>query len=203
MAWVDATLTGSKAPHHHKAVCLLNIFTELSRAACTAAHALAPVCKAKGQEGPQQQQFLALLTHRCKLHTHSGCIASTQPAAASAAGREAFLEQVFAWVKTYGGKIFGQMRRMGISVDWDRLAFTMDDNLVGAVQEAFVMLHQEGLIYRENRLVNWCCTLHTAVSDIEVGCLRPPSRTAVHATATMLLCTHAPILDLLVSLAAD
>ena len=81
---------------------------------------------------------------------------------------------MFAWVKTYGGKIFGQMRRMGISVDWDRLAFTMDDNLVGAVQEAFVRLHQEGLIYRENRLVNWCCTLHTAVSDIEVGRLRPP-----------------------------
>jgi len=71
-------------------------------------------------------------------------------------------------VKTYGGKIFGQMRRMGISVDWDRLAFTMDDNLVAAVQEAFVRLFQEGLIYRENRLVNWCCTLHTAVSDIEV-----------------------------------
>ena len=84
------------------------------------------------------------------------------------AGREAFLEQVFAWVKTYGGKIFGQMRRMGISVDWSRRAFTMDDNLVAAVQEAFVRLHQKGLIYRENRLVNWCCTLHTAVSDIEV-----------------------------------
>ncbi len=79
------------------------------------------------------------------------------------------MEQVFAWVKTYGGKIFGQMRRMGISVDWDRLAFTMDDNLVAAVQEAFVRLFQEGLIYRENRLVNWCCTLHTAVSDIEVS----------------------------------
>ncbi len=58
---------------------------------------------------------------------------------------------------------------MGISVDWDRLAFTMDDNLVAAVQEAFVRLFQEGLIYRENRLVNWCCTLHTAVSDIEVS----------------------------------
>ena len=89
-------------------------------------------------------------------------------ACCATAGREAFLEQVFAWVKTYGGKIFGQMRRMGISVDWDRLAFTMDDNLVAAVQEAFVRLHQDGLIYRENRLVNWCCTLHTAVSDIEV-----------------------------------
>ena len=61
------------------------------------------------------------------------------------------------------------MRRMGISVDWDRLAFTMDDTLVAAVQEAFVRLFQEGLIYRENRLVNWCCTLHTAVSDIEVS----------------------------------
>ncbi|DBB14039.1 TPA: hypothetical protein ACH3X3_001004 [Trebouxia sp. C0006] len=94
-------------------------------------------------------------------------------------GREAFLEQVFAWVKTYGGKIFGQMRRMGISVDWDRLAFTMDDNLVAAVQEAFVRLFQEGLIYRENRLVNWCCTLHTAVSDIEVDHLEVKGRTLV------------------------
>ena len=92
---------------------------------------------------------------------------------------------MFAWVKTYGGKIFGQMRRMGISVDWDRLAFTMDDNLVGAVQEAFVRLHQEGLIYRENRLVNWCCTLHTAVSDIEVGCLCPPP--LFHAAISLLL----------------
>ncbi|KAL3156713.1 hypothetical protein ABBQ38_000987 [Trebouxia sp. C0009 RCD-2024] len=94
-------------------------------------------------------------------------------------GREAFLEQVFSWVKTYGGKIFGQMRRMGISVDWERLAFTMDDNLVAAVQEAFVRLHQEGLIYRENRLVNWCCTLHTAVSDIEVDHLEVKKRTLV------------------------
>lgn len=84
------------------------------------------------------------------------------------AGREAFLEQVFRWVKEYGGKIFGQLRRMGSSVDWDRLAFTMDDNLVTAVQEAFVRLHRDGLVYRDNRLVNWDCTLHTAVSDIEV-----------------------------------
>ena len=114
----------------------------------------------------------------------SSCSCSAA-AAAAGAGREAFLEQVFAWVKTYGGKIFGQMRRMGISVDWDRLAFTMDDNLVGAVQEAFVRLHQEGLIYRENRLVNWCCTLHTAVSDIEVACRplsrSPPSPVVLHA----------------------
>ena len=85
------------------------------------------------------------------------------------AGREAFLEQVFKWVKTYGGKIFGQLRRMGSSVDWNRLAFTMDDNLVTAVQEAFMRLHKDGLVYRDNRLVNWDCTLHTAVSDIEVG----------------------------------
>lgn len=74
-------------------------------------------------------------------------------------------------MKEYGGKIFGQLRRMGSSVDWDRLAFTMDDKLVTAVQEAFVRLHSDGLIYRENRLVNWDCTLHTAVSDIEVSVL--------------------------------
>lgn len=86
-------------------------------------------------------------------------------------GREAFLQQVFKWVKEYGGKIFGQLRRMGSSVDWERLAFTMDDNLVTAVQEAFVRLHKDGLVYRDNRLVNWDCTLHTAVSDIEVGSL--------------------------------
>ncbi len=111
------------------------------------------------------------------------------------------MEQVFAWVKTYGGKIFGQMRRMGISVDWDRLAFTMDDNLVAAVQEAFVRLFQEGLIYRENRLVNWCCTLHTAVSDIEVSvvfsCFGPMSNEIILHSFRVLAkgCCAAPVED--------
>lgn len=105
----------------------------------------------------------------CHLHALRHPIKTLQALVHNNVGREAFLEQVFKWVKTYGGKIFGQLRRMGSSVDWDRLAFTMDDNLVTAVQEAFVRLHKDGLVYRDNRLVNWDCTLHTAVSDIEVG----------------------------------
>eukprot|EP01025_Chloroclados_australasicus_P060277 TRINITY_DN771_c5_g1_i1.p1 TRINITY_DN771_c5_g1~~TRINITY_DN771_c5_g1_i1.p1 ORF type:complete len:1316 (-),score=198.99 TRINITY_DN771_c5_g1_i1:331-4227(-) len=83
-------------------------------------------------------------------------------------GREVFLEEVHAWVKEYGGKIHNQLRRMGSSVDWSRLRFTMDDDLCKAVKEAFLQMHKKGLIYRDNRLVNWCCTLKTAVSDIEV-----------------------------------
>ena len=87
------------------------------------------------------------------------------------AGRDKFLQEVFAWVDNYRGKIRTQLCRIGSSVDWSRLRFTMDDDLCAAVREAFVRLHGDGLIYRDNRLVNWCCTLHTAVSDIEV---RPP-----------------------------
>ena len=83
-------------------------------------------------------------------------------------GREKFLTEVYKWVDEYGGTICNQLRRIGSSVDWDRKAFTMDDNLSRAVLEAFVRLHEDGLIYRDNRLVNWCCRLKTAVSDIEV-----------------------------------
>eukprot|EP00892_Ulva_mutabilis_P005873 jgi/Ulvmu1/3658/UM017_0072.1 len=83
-------------------------------------------------------------------------------------GREGFLKEVHAYVKEYGNTILEQQQAMGISVDWDRQAFTMDANLSRAVLEAFVRLYQDGLIYRENRLVNWCCKLRTAVSDIEV-----------------------------------
>ena len=84
------------------------------------------------------------------------------------AGRDKFLQEVFTWVDNYRGKIRTQLCRIGSSVDWSRLRFTMDDDLCAAVREAFVRLHGDGLIYRDNRLVNWCCTLHTAVSDIEV-----------------------------------
>ncbi|KAK9820072.1 hypothetical protein WJX72_005790 [[Myrmecia] bisecta] len=83
-------------------------------------------------------------------------------------GRDAFVAETYMWVEEYGGKICSQMRRIGSSVDWSRLAFTMDDKLTAAVKEAFLRLHAEGLIYRENRLVNWDCILKTAVSDIEV-----------------------------------
>ena len=92
-------------------------------------------------------------------------------------GREKFLEEVWKYVEEYGGKICHQLRRLGSSVDWSRQAFTMDENLSAAVKEAFVRLHAEGLIYRDNRLVNWCCKLKTAVSDIEVDYIDIPKRT--------------------------
>jgi valyl-tRNA synthetase len=83
-------------------------------------------------------------------------------------GRDKFLERVFEWKEAYGGKIFNQLRRLGSSLDWSRERFTMDDMLSKAVKEAFVRMHSEGLVYRDNRLVNWCCKLKTAISDIEV-----------------------------------
>ena len=83
-------------------------------------------------------------------------------------GREQFLEKVWEWKAESGGTITRQLRRMGASVDWSRERFTMDENLSRAVREVFVRLHQEGLIYRGKRLVNWDPALHTAISDLEV-----------------------------------
>ncbi len=83
-------------------------------------------------------------------------------------GREAFVERVWQWKKEYGGAILGQMKRLGASVDWSREYFTMDDNLSRAVREAFVRLHEDGLIYRGAYIVNWCPRCQTALSDLEV-----------------------------------
>ena len=83
-------------------------------------------------------------------------------------GREKFLDKVWAWKGESGGNITRQLRRLGSSVDWSRERFTMDQGLSTAVQECFVRLHQEGLIYRGKRLVNWDPVLHTAISDLEV-----------------------------------
>ncbi|MCC7258881.1 MAG: valine--tRNA ligase, partial [Gammaproteobacteria bacterium] len=83
-------------------------------------------------------------------------------------GRERFVERVWQWKEQSGGTICRQMRRLGNSVDWSRDRFTMDDGLSEAVTEVFVRLHQEGLIYRGQRLVNWDPVLHTALSDLEV-----------------------------------
>ncbi len=83
-------------------------------------------------------------------------------------GREKFLEKVWDWKKQSGGTITRQIRRLGASVDWSRERFTMDAGLSHAVLEAFVRLHDEGLIYRGQRLVNWDPALHTAISDLEV-----------------------------------
>ncbi len=82
-------------------------------------------------------------------------------------GREAFVKKVWEWKDNYGAAIYDQLRRLGSSVDWDRTCFTMDPMMCKAVTEAFVRLHDDGTIYRSNRLVNWSCTLKSAISDIE------------------------------------
>ncbi|MGA3210108.1 MAG: valine--tRNA ligase [Terriglobales bacterium] len=83
-------------------------------------------------------------------------------------GREEFVARVWKWRAEYGGAILEQMKRLGESVDWDREYFTMDDSRSRAVREAFVRLHEEGLIYRGNYIVNWCPRCGTAISDLEV-----------------------------------
>ncbi|MDQ7985691.1 valine--tRNA ligase [Pseudomonas sp. G34] len=83
-------------------------------------------------------------------------------------GRDKFLDKVWEWKAESGGNITRQIRRLGSSVDWSRERFTMDDGLSEAVKEAFVRLHEDGLIYRGKRLVNWDTKFHTAISDLEV-----------------------------------
>ena len=83
-------------------------------------------------------------------------------------GREEFINQIWQWKEHSGGTITRQLRRMGTSPDWSRERFTMDEGLSHAVNEVFVQLYKEGLIYRGKRLVNWDPVLHTAVSDLEV-----------------------------------
>jgi len=83
-------------------------------------------------------------------------------------GREKFIEKVWEWKKVYGGRIISQLKRLGASCDWQRERFTMDEGLSRAVREVFVTLYEEGLIYRGERLINWCPRCHTALSDIEV-----------------------------------
>jgi valyl-tRNA synthetase len=83
-------------------------------------------------------------------------------------GREAFLKEVWKWRVQYGDAIMNQYKRLGVSFNWDRIAFTMDDSYLKAVYRAFVTLFQDGLIYRGNRVSNWCPSCLTTVSDLEV-----------------------------------
>ncbi|MFD3939420.1 valine--tRNA ligase [Streptomyces sp. NPDC058611] len=83
-------------------------------------------------------------------------------------GREEFVDRVWQWKEEYGGKILGQMRRLGDGVDWSRERFTMDEGLSKAVQTIFKKLYDDGLIYRAERIINWCPRCLTAISDIEV-----------------------------------
>ena len=83
-------------------------------------------------------------------------------------GREEFVRRVWAWKEKYGNRIMEQLRVLGFSLDWQRMRFTMDEGLSRAVTEAFVRLHEDGLIYRARRLINWCTRCYTALSDLEV-----------------------------------
>ncbi len=85
-----------------------------------------------------------------------------------AVGRERFIELVWEWRKKYGGLIINQLKRLGCSCDWSRERFTMDEGLSRAVREVFVRLHEQGLIYRGDYIINWCPRCHTALADLEV-----------------------------------
>eukprot|EP01114_Cavostelium_apophysatum_P004351 TRINITY_DN1456_c0_g1_i1.p1 TRINITY_DN1456_c0_g1~~TRINITY_DN1456_c0_g1_i1.p1 ORF type:complete len:1062 (+),score=371.97 TRINITY_DN1456_c0_g1_i1:313-3498(+) len=92
-------------------------------------------------------------------------------------GREKFVEKVWEWKKDYGGKIVSQLQRLGSSLDWEREVFTMDEKRSKAVTEAFVRFFESGKIYRDTRLVNWCCKLKSAISDEEVDMIKLEKRT--------------------------
>src|SRR5436305_9682956 len=83
-------------------------------------------------------------------------------------GREKFVEKVWEWKEKYGGEIIGQLKRLGASCDWTRLRFTLDEGLSRAVRTVFVTLYDDGLIYRDLAMVNWCPFCRTAISDVEV-----------------------------------
>jgi valyl-tRNA synthetase len=83
-------------------------------------------------------------------------------------GRDAYLERTWEWLRHYGGVIFGQLRKLGASLDYERERFTMDDDYVRAVMRFFVHLHGKGYIYRDNRIINWCPVCQTSISDLEV-----------------------------------
>jgi valyl-tRNA synthetase len=83
-------------------------------------------------------------------------------------GRDEFISRVWKWKAEYGGRIIHQLKKLGASCDWSKERFTLDEGLSRAVREVFVRLFEEGLIYREGRLINWCPRCHTALSDLEV-----------------------------------
>ncbi|RCH89255.1 AP-1 adaptor complex sigma subunit Aps1, partial [Rhizopus stolonifer] len=95
-------------------------------------------------------------------------------------GREKFVEKVWEWKELYGNKIHTQFERLGASFDWDRAVFTMDAPRYRAVQENFIRLHRDGIVYRANRLVNWCVELNTALSNLEVENKELPGRTLMN-----------------------
>ena len=91
-------------------------------------------------------------------------------------GREEFIKEAWAWTKEYGGTIQQQQRKLGCSCDWERNRFTLDDGMSNAVLEQFVKLYEKGLIYKGKRMVNWCTSCNTSISDAEVEYKEEPSK---------------------------
>ncbi|WP_151757347.1 valine--tRNA ligase [Dictyobacter vulcani] len=91
-------------------------------------------------------------------------------------GREAFVERVWQWVDQYKSRIQNQHRRLGASCDWSRERFTLDEGLSKAVREVFVRLYEEGLVYRGERIINWCPVCMSAISDLEVNHVNTPGK---------------------------
>lgn len=83
-------------------------------------------------------------------------------------GREGFLKRAWEWKDEYGGRIIGQLKKLGSSCDWDRERFTMDEGCSKAVEEVFVKMYEKGMIYKGSRIINWCPVCHTSISDAEV-----------------------------------
>ncbi len=90
-------------------------------------------------------------------------------------GRDGFLERAWDWKNKYGNRIVEQLKYMGVSLDWSRMAFTMDERCSRAVREVFVSLYEQGYIYRGDRIINWCPGCKTAISDVEVDYTSEPS----------------------------
>lgn len=101
-------------------------------------------------------------------HTHLDRALAAEGTNRFKIGREEFLKRAWAWKEKYGTRIIEQLKLLGCACDWSRTRFTMDEMCSNAVREAFVRYYEEGLIYRGNRIVNWCPRCHTAVSDLEV-----------------------------------
>ncbi|PYQ58236.1 MAG: valine--tRNA ligase, partial [Acidobacteria bacterium] len=93
---------------------------------------------------------------------------ATQGISRVSLGREKFVERVWQWKEKYGHEIIEQLKRLGASADWTRLRFTLDEGLSRAVRHVFVKLYEDGLIYRDLAIVNWCPSCQTAISDVEV-----------------------------------
>ena len=108
-------------------------------------------------------------------------------------GREAFLERAWDWKAKYGGRIIEQLKKMGSSCDWERERFTLDEGCSKAVNEVFVNLYEKGLIYRGERIINWCPVCKTSIRTPK---LSTPSRTDSSGISNILSPTEADILNL-------